>query len=254
MEFTGKTVLITGAASGIGFECCREFGKNGARIVMCDVNETAMKEKSAELVRDGIDVLTVKTDVRNYEEVNAACSAAYEKFGSLNAVICCAGGTAKRMLGSTEPTFWETPIDVYDWGIDVNLKGPFYFAHAAMPLMIKSGGGVFICLGSVTGIDGDGLGMDYATSKSALMSGFVKSVAMAGADHNIRACCVAPGPVLTRAAMSNMPTLMHRAAEPMEIVNAIYFLASEKASFITGTTLLVDGGHVLVTNKSWGAK
>ena len=245
MEFSGKTVLITGAASGIGFECCREFGKNGANIVMCDVNQTAMAEKSAELVRDGINVLTIKTDVRNYEEVKAACILSYENFGSLDAVICCAGGTAKRMLGSTEPTYW---------GIDVNLKGPFYFAHTSMPYMIKSGGGVFICLGSVTGIDGDGLGMDYPTSKSALMSGFVKSVAMAGADHNIRACCVAPGPVLTRAAMSGMPTLMHRAAEPMEIVNAIYFLASEKASSITGTTLLVDGGHVLVTNKSWGAK
>lgn len=144
------------------------------------------------------------------------------------------------MLGSTEPTFWDTPIEVYDWGIDVNLKGPFYFAHASMPYMIKSGGGVFICLGSVTGIDGDGLGMDYATSKSSLMSGFVKSVAMAGADHNIRACCVAPGPVLTRAAMNNMPTLMHRAAEPMEIVNAIYFLAVRKG-------VVYHGNHALWT-------
>ena len=74
MEFSGKTVLITGAASGIGFECCREFGKNGANIVMCDINQTAMAEKSAELVRDGINVLTIKTDVRNYEEVKAACN------------------------------------------------------------------------------------------------------------------------------------------------------------------------------------
>ena len=107
MDFLGKTVLITGAASGIGFECCREFGKNGANIVMCDVNEAAMKEKSAKLEADGINVLTIKTDVRDYEEVKAACGAAFDKFGSLDAVICCAGGTAKRMLGSTEPTFWE---------------------------------------------------------------------------------------------------------------------------------------------------
>lgn len=83
------------------------------------------------------------------------------------------------MLNSHEPTFWQTPIEVYDWGIDVNLKGPFYMAHAAMPYMIKSGG-VFICIGSVTGIDGDGLGVDYAVSKSALMDGFVKSIAMGG--------------------------------------------------------------------------
>lgn len=64
-------MLITGAASGIGFECCREFGKNGASIVMCDVNEAAMKEKSAEFSQDGINALTIKTDVRNYEEVKA---------------------------------------------------------------------------------------------------------------------------------------------------------------------------------------
>lgn len=253
MDFDNKTVIITGAASGIGWECCRAFGQNGAKIVMCDVNEDAMAQKVEQLKAENIAVTAVKTDVRSYDAVASACKEAYETFGSIDIVVCCAGGTAKRMLNSHEPTFWQTPIEVYDWGIDVNLKGPFYMAHAAMPYMIKTGG-VFICIGSVTGIDGDGLGVDYAVSKSALMDGFVKSIAMAGAPHNIRACCVAPGPVLTRAAMGNMPTLMHRAARPQEIVDAITFLASDKASFITGTTLLADGGHVLVTNKTWGAK
>lgn len=174
-----------------------------------------MAQKVEQLKAENIAVTAVKTDVRSYDAVASACKKAYETFGSIDIVVCCAGGTAKRMLNSHEPTFWQTPIEVYDWGIDVNLKGPFYMAHAAMPYMIKSGG-VFICIGSVTGIDGDGLGVDYAVSKSALMDGFVKSIAMAGAPHNIRACCVAPGPVLTRAAMGNMPTLMHRAARPQK--------------------------------------
>ena len=177
MDFDNKTVIITGAASGIGWECCRAFGQNGAKIVMCDVNEDAMAQKVEQLKAENIAVTAVKTDVRSYDAVASACKKAYETFGSIDIVVCCAGGTAKRMLNSHEPTFWQTPIEVYDWGIDVNLKGPFYMAHAAMPYMIKTGG-VFICIGSVTGIDGDGLGVDYAVSKSALMDGFVKSIAI----------------------------------------------------------------------------
>ena len=242
MEFSGKTVLITGAASGIGFECYREFGKNGASIVMCDVNEAAMKEKSAEFSQDGINALTIKTDVRNYEEVKAACGAAFDKFGSLDAVICCAGGTAKRMLGSTEPTFWDTPIEVYDWGIDVNLKGALFFCRAVIGTMIEQKRGVMIVLGSIDGVTGSAWSVDYSAAKSGMI-GMVKGLALLGAPHNVRACCVSPGPVLTRAAMANMPTPMGRAAEPQEVVDLILYLASDKAAFISGDNYLIDGAR-----------
>lgn len=140
--------------------------------------------------------------------------------------------------------FADMPIEVYDWGLDVNLKGPFYFAHAVMKQMVKQHSGVIICLGSVTGEEGDGKGMAYPTAKSGIMHGLTKSLAIYGAPHNIRAVCVTPGPVLTRPAMANMKTLLGRAAQPQEIVDFIMYLASNNAAFITGTNHVIDGGRL----------
>ena len=141
------------------------------------------------------------------------------------------------------PEFPDVPIDVYDWGIDVNLKGPIYFARALMPQMVAKKSGVIVMLGSVTGFEGDGVGSMYGTAKSGLFN-FVKGLAIAGAPHGVRAVCVTPGPVLSRAAMNSMPTLMGRAAELEELVDVILFMCSDNASFITGTNHVVDGGRL----------
>lgn len=95
----------------------------------------------------------------------------------------------------------------------------------------------------------EGANVGYAASKSALMNGVVKSVALCGAQYNIRACCVAPGPVLTRPSMSYMSTLVGRAAKPQEIVYMIIYLASSKGSFVNGTTILIDGGRFAMFQK-----
>ena len=141
--------------------------------------------------------------------------------------------------------FYEQPVEVLDWGIDVNLKGAIYFARACMPQMVAKKGGVIVCLGSVTGVEGDGVGTMYGTAKSGLFN-FVKGLAVAGGPHNVRAVCVTPGPILTRAAMSGMPTILGRAGETHELVDVILFMCSENASFITGTNHIVDGGRLLM--------
>ena len=130
--------------------------------------------------------------------------------------------------------------------LDVNLKGPFYFAHAVMKQMVKQKSGVIINIGSVTGEEGSGMGMAYPTAKSGIMYGLTRSLAIYGASHNIRAVCVTPGPVLTRPGMADMHTLLGRAADPQEVVNVIMFLASDKASFITGSNHVVDGGRLIL--------
>ena len=146
--------------------------------------------------------------------------------------------------------FPDVPIEVYDWGIDVNLKGPFYFAHAVLNQMREQQSGLIINIGSITGAEGDGYGMDYPTSKAGLMYGLTKSIAQYGAKYGIRCVCISPGPVLTRAAMANMKTLMGRAAEPQEIVDFILFATSEKGAFMTGTNYLIDGGRDIMRNKT----
>jgi NAD(P)-dependent dehydrogenase (short-subunit alcohol dehydrogenase family) len=139
--------------------------------------------------------------------------------------------------------FPNVPIKVYDWGIDVNLKGPFYFAHAVLREMRKQKCGLVINIGSITGVEGDPYGMDYPTSKAGLMYGLTKSIAQFGERYGIRCVCISPGPVLTRAAMANMKTLLGRAAEPQEIVDLVLFVASEKGQFINGENIMIDGGR-----------
>ena len=114
-------------------------------------------------------------------------------------------------------------------------------------------GGAIVHIGSVTGAEGSKRNMSYATSKAGLMHGLTKSVAQYGAKYGIRCNCVAPGPVLTRPGMSKMPTLLGRAAEPQEIIDLIMYLCSDKAAFITGETIMIDGGRKAM-ERPWEVK
>ncbi len=155
-----------------------------------------------------------------------------------------AGNTATRIKGTGGGNeFPDIPIDIYDWGIDVNLKGPFYFAHAVLKQMREQESGLIINIGSITGAEGCNIGMDYSTSKAGLMFGLTKSVAQYGAMYNVRCVCVSPGPVLTRANMTEMQTLLGRAADPQEIIDLCFFLASDKGQFINGENIMIDGGR-----------
>ena len=244
-KFEGKTAISTGAASGMGLLFAQNFASLGGNIVLCDVNEQVLNEKVAEINAKGKGkAIGLICDVRDYKQVCAVRDKTVEMFGLIDIIANFAGGTARRMLNvGWEQEFPDVPIEVFDWGLDVNLKGPFYFAHAVLSQMRKQKGGLIINIGSITGAEGDGNGMDYSTSKAGIMYGLTKSIAQYGSRYGIRAVCVSPGPVLTRAAMANMKTLLGRAAEPQEIVDLCLFLASEKGQFINGENIMIDGGR-----------
>lgn len=245
IEFKGKLVVITGAASGMGLFATKEFVRLGAKVIMCDLNADALKAAADEM---GDSVVTVAGDVRDFNyAVKVAAEA--EKLGGADILVPFAGGYEARCCHSMVP-FYEQPVEVIDWGLDVNLKGPVYFSRALMPQMVAKKSGVIVLIGSVTGFEGDGIGAMYGTAKSGLFN-FVKGLAMAGAPHGVRAVCVTPGPVLSRAAMNNMPTLLGRAAELNELVDMVLFLCSENASFITGTNHVVDGGRLCMYQKTY---
>jgi len=247
MDFTNKTAISTGAASGMGLLFSQNFTQLGGNVVMCDVNEEALAKCVEEINAKGKGkAIGVLCDVRDYAQVCAARDKAVEVFGSIDMMCNFAGGTAVRMRKVNReeyPEFPDVPIDVYDWGIDVNLKGPFYFAHAVLKQMREQKSGLIINIGSITGQEGDKFGMDYPTSKAALMFGLTKSIAQYGAPYGIRCVCVSPGPVLTRASMAKMGTLVGRAAEPQEIIDLILFIASDKGQFINGENIMIDGGR-----------
>ncbi len=254
MNFKNKTAVVTGAASGMGLLFSENFAKLGGNVVMCDINENILSEKVRCInEKDSGNAIGVICDVRDYTQVCSARDKAVEAFGSIDILVNFAGGTAVRMQKVDRekyPEFPDVPIDVYDWGIDVNLKGPFYFAHAVLKQMRKQKSGLIINIGSITGEEGDGYGMDYSTSKAGLMHGLTKSIAQFGSKYGIRCVCVSPGPVLTRAAMANMKTLLNRAAEPQEIIDLILFIASEKGQFINGENIMIDGGRNAMS-RSW---
>lgn len=190
MNFKGKVAVATGAASGMGLFFSEEWARLGGCIVMSDINESALTEQVANLNQQypGC-VLGVVCDVRNYEQVCNVRNRAVEMFGKIDVLVNFAGGTAVRMRKvdrKTYPEFPDVPIEVYDWGLDVNLKGPFYFCHAVMKQMREQKGGLIVNIGSITGAEGDGYGMDYPTSKAGIMYGLTKSMAQCGEKHNVR--------------------------------------------------------------------
>lgn len=240
MRFEDRVAVISGAASGMGLVAAQQFAKEGAGVVLTDVNEDAVVEAAEAICADGGEAIGVRVDVRCYEEVENSVEIAMERYGSVDILMNSAGGNSARVFGRSEP-FHELDIEVIDWGLDVNLKGAVYFCRAVLGHMLRQERGVIINMGSVDGVTGS-RSLDYGAAKSAMI-GLTKSIALVGAPHGVRSCCVSPGPVLTRPAMAKMKTRLGRAAEPEEIVNLILYLCSDEASFITGANYRIDGGR-----------
>ena len=152
MEFSNKTAIVTGAASGMGLLFSQRFADEGGRVVMVDINGDALKSAAAEIEKTHPGTtLTAVCDVRHYDEICKVCADTVKTFGTIDVMINFAGGAAVRILGvANEVEFPDVPIEVYDWGIDVNLKAQFYFDHAVMKYMREQKSGVIINTGSAS--------------------------------------------------------------------------------------------------------
>ena len=181
MDFESKVAISTGAASGMGLLFAQNWAELYGNVVLCDVNEEVLNEKVSKINAKGRGkAIGIVCDVRDYSQVCYARDKAVEEFERIDVVVNFAGGTAVRMRNVDREKYKEfpdVPIDIYDWGIDVNIKGPFYFAHAVLKQMREQKSGLIINIGSITGQEGDSYGMDYPTSKAGLMFGLTKSIA-----------------------------------------------------------------------------
>jgi 3-oxoacyl-[acyl-carrier protein] reductase len=252
-EFENKTVVASGAASGMGYLLCQEYAREGGNAVLCDINAEALAAAVDRIneIRAGA-AIGVVCDVRDYQQICHVRDEAMRVFGSIDLVVPCAGGAELRVLkigGDLE--FPDVPIEVYDWSLDVNLRAQLYFDHAMLAPMREQRSGLIVHIGSVTGEEGSDNNEGYAAAKSGAMYGLTRSIAQYGSQYGIRCVCVSPGPVLTREAMSKMRTLLNRAAEPQEVVDFILYLASEKGSFFNGVNLFVDGGRTALPRKGY---
>ena len=241
MSLDDRVAIISGAASGMGLLAAQTLARDGARVVLTDVDPEAVEAAAAGIRTSGGQAIGLVVDVRAYPQVKAAVDTTLERHGRVDMLLNFAGGAETRVQNCHRP-FHELPVEVIDWGLDVNLKGTVYFCHAVLGAMIRQQRGVIINLGSVTGVEGSAGAVNYSAAKSGVI-GLTKALALCGAPHGVRACCVSPGPVLTRPGMAGMRTRLGRAAEPQEVVDLILYLCSDKAAFITGSNHMIDGGR-----------
>lgn len=246
--YAGKTAIITGAASGMGLCTSKTLAAAGATVFMVDINGEGVRKEA-----DAINALgkgkayAVEADVRKFADDERAAKLAMDTTGRIDLLVNYAGGNEARILKSHKPLY-EQPIEVIDWGMETNLKGPLYCARACMPYMVKQKSGVIVTLGSVTGFEGSN-NSTYSITKGGLTN-LALSLAKAGAPYGIRAFCVAPGPVLTRPAMAKMKTLLGHASEPQEVVDFILFMASDCCPSITGSTHVIDCGRLAMDRQA----
>jgi len=254
MRMKDKVVLVTGGAAGIGKATALRFAEEGAKVVICDVNETTGQETLKEL---GPDASFFKINVANRQEVQKWVDDVITRYGRIDVMVCNAGILRDGQLVKVKEgqLIGQMSEADFDLVISVNLKGVFNCAQAVAPQMIKQGGGVILNATSVVGLDGNFGQTNYVATKSGVI-GMTKVWARELGRYGIRVNAVAPGFTATEI-LASMPekiidgmkakTPLGRLGQPRDIANAYLFLASDEASFITGETLRVDGGIVVGT-------
>lgn len=249
MEFEKKVVLITGGSSGIGKEAAVAYAKEGAQVVISDINEKGGKETVDEVSSTGGKISFIKTNVANYEEVRALMSQIVADYGRLDIAINNAG------IGGPLSKTPDTTPENYEQVMAINAGGVFYCMKEQIPIMLKQGGGSIINTASIAGLRGLPNGIAYVASKHAVV-GMTKTAAMEYARNNIRINALCP--VFTVTPLFNPDVMdsvsaglsdklksgipMKRFAEVKEQVDAMMWLSSDKASFVTGLALPIDGG------------
>jgi len=250
MRLAGKVALVSGGASGMGLSEATIFAREGAKVVIADVLEAEGKQVADKIVAGGGQARFVKLDVTSEAEWDAAVKATVSAFGKLDVLVNNAGISGTYDSDMLSSAAWDKVMSI-------NAKGVFLGMKHVIPLMKQAGGGVIVNISSISGFVGqDGVHMAYNASKGAVRI-MTKTAAVQFAPDGIRVNSVHPGfmPPMRTSKTSADPEWrakmlaavpMKRAGRVEEVAYAVLFLASDEASYITGTELVVDGGYLAV--------
>jgi NAD(P)-dependent dehydrogenase (short-subunit alcohol dehydrogenase family) len=249
MRLQGKIAIITGAASGIGFATALRFAGEAATVVLSDIVDVSQRTNA--LVENGYKATFVSVDVSKEKEVMRLVETTVREYGRLDILVNNAGIELAKKVTETAEEDWDRLMNV-------NLKGVFFCSKAAIMAMQQTGGGVIVNVGSELGLVGAPDLAAYCASKGGVVQ-LTRAMAIDHAADGIRINCVCPGPIetplleriiasaadpLMERQRSIEKTLMKRLGRPDEVASAILFLASEEASYMTGSVMIVDGGVI----------
>lgn len=243
----GRTVIVTGAGSGIGKCAARIFAESGAKVLLVDLDAEKVAKVARELADTGHTVASTGTDVGQFAELERMAEKAVKEFGGID-VLCANAATFPG--GTIE----EISLEDWDRTINTNLKGAFMSVRACLPALKKSAAGRIILTSSITGpFTGVAGWSNYSASKAGQM-GFLRSAALELAPLGITINAVMPGNVLTEGLIAQGEEYrermtaaipMGRLAQPEEIANTMLFLSTPEAGYITGQGIVIDGGQLL---------
>tara|TARA_B100000470_G_C19739114_1_gene368328 strand:- start:173 stop:964 length:792 start_codon:yes stop_codon:yes gene_type:complete len=260
-SFEGKVVIVTGGGLGIGQATSHAFALEGALVCIADINESAGENLVEKIKQFGGRSIFVKSDVTKSSDCKKIVNETVKEFGGIDVLVNNVGIQPLNSYKNIE----DTTEEIWDSIINVNLKSYFFMSKYSIPYIRNTGGGVIVNTASVQGLQSDKLVPAYAASKGGVLS-LTRQMSLDYAKENIRVVAVCPGsidtPLLKDAVSLSFEKVdegideigkkhpLGRIGDPSEIANAILFLSSEKASFITGEYLCVDGG--LMAKGAWG--
>jgi NAD(P)-dependent dehydrogenase (short-subunit alcohol dehydrogenase family) len=253
-RLSGKVAAITGGASGIGEATARRFAEEGARVAIADVDAERGRLVAAEIGATGGRAIFREVQAAREAECAAFVQAARQELGRLDILVNNAGMRLYQTVVEASEASWDAILGV-------NVKGYAFCAKAAIPLMREAGGGSIVNVASIRAVVAGGRMVQYDTTKAAV-AGLTRAMALDHAAEGIRVNAVCPGPIFTRfherraveagksadefRAEFGRGTMLKRPGTPAEVAACILFLASDDASYVTGASLFVDGGHVSI--------
>ena len=246
MELNGKIALVTGGAQGIGRIISEELAGQGAHVILTDINLEGAEKIAAELKERGGKASAIKVDVSNASDVQSVFDLILKEYKPVDIVVNNAGITRDGLLIRMNEVDWDLVLNI-------NLKGSFLCSQQAVKQMMKQKSGAIVNIASIVGVMGNFGQANYSASKAGLI-GFTKTLAREVAPRGIRANAIAPGfidtemtRVLDKAVRDKLieQIPLARLGQPRDVANCVSFLVSEKASYITGQVININGGMLM---------